>query len=396
MKKLLAFTAFVLCSSAAHAQTPGAQPEYCVTSQSQTANYNQLCISASLSGGAIAVHNFGSATGGLSTSGSLSVSGNLATNITGSTQCLQVSTSGVVSGTGATCGSGGGALANPSSVIGLAAVNGVATSGMRSDGAPALSQAIVPTWTGLHTFSAGATVSTTSGSVPLLIVNNSGSAASGSNLAEMKWSLSAGSSAEAVAFVQGGASPIFQISSASGLTGGMNFVAVAGQATFQSLTGVVQLIGQTGMSLQVPTGTAVASYNPGGPFGFTVPIAIVGVAGNQINSGSINTGNTNSIVLFNGGTPTNSGTIALFEAVLTSLSGGDLQITVTGDASNPFASVVADTGLTGGLKLTASGGPLTLSGTSFVMTTLPGSAGGGGLYMCVDTSGVLYKKSACP
>lgn len=43
-------------------------------------------------------------------------------------------------------------LANPSATIGLAAVNGVATTGMRSDGAPPLSQAIVPTWTGVHTF----------------------------------------------------------------------------------------------------------------------------------------------------------------------------------------------------------------------------------------------------
>ncbi len=42
--------------------------------------------------------------------------------------------------------------ANPSASVGLAAVNGSATSFMRSDGAPALSQAIAPTWTGNHTF----------------------------------------------------------------------------------------------------------------------------------------------------------------------------------------------------------------------------------------------------
>lgn len=44
--------------------------------------------------------------------------------------------------------------ANPSGTIGLAAVNGTATTYVRSDGAPALSQSIVPTWTGAHTFSA--------------------------------------------------------------------------------------------------------------------------------------------------------------------------------------------------------------------------------------------------
>lgn len=43
--------------------------------------------------------------------------------------------------------------ANPTASVGLSAVNGSATTFMRSDAAPALSQAIVPTWTGAtHTF----------------------------------------------------------------------------------------------------------------------------------------------------------------------------------------------------------------------------------------------------
>ena len=44
--------------------------------------------------------------------------------------------------------------ANPTGTIGLSAVNGVLSTYMRSDAAPALSQAIVPTWSGVHTFSA--------------------------------------------------------------------------------------------------------------------------------------------------------------------------------------------------------------------------------------------------
>lgn len=47
----------------------------------------------------------------------------------------------------------GGLAANPGTSIGLTATNGVATTYMRSDGAPALSQAIAPTWTGHHIFS---------------------------------------------------------------------------------------------------------------------------------------------------------------------------------------------------------------------------------------------------
>lgn len=48
-------------------------------------------------------------------------------------------------------------LANPSGNIGLTAVNGSATTAMRSDGHPALDQSIVPTWTGQHTFNGGST-----------------------------------------------------------------------------------------------------------------------------------------------------------------------------------------------------------------------------------------------
>ncbi len=58
-----------------------------------------------------------------------------------------------------TAAGGGTAFANPSASVGLTAVNGSATTMMRSDAAPALSVAIVPTWTGLHTFSNGLTVS---------------------------------------------------------------------------------------------------------------------------------------------------------------------------------------------------------------------------------------------
>jgi hypothetical protein len=44
--------------------------------------------------------------------------------------------------------------ANPTGSAGLTAVNGAAVTFMRSDAAPAINQAIVPTWTGAHTFTA--------------------------------------------------------------------------------------------------------------------------------------------------------------------------------------------------------------------------------------------------
>jgi hypothetical protein len=48
--------------------------------------------------------------------------------------------------------------ANPTAVIGLTAVNGTSPNFIRSDGAPALSQAIAPTWTGTHTFNNSVTL----------------------------------------------------------------------------------------------------------------------------------------------------------------------------------------------------------------------------------------------
>lgn len=50
----------------------------------------------------------------------------------------------------------GAGAADPSVTIGLTAKNGVANTFMRSDAAPAIDQAITPTWSGLHTFAAGA------------------------------------------------------------------------------------------------------------------------------------------------------------------------------------------------------------------------------------------------
>jgi len=53
-------------------------------------------------------------------------------------------------------GSNGATGANPSASVGLAAINGSAATFLRSDGAPALNQAIAPTWTGSHLYSQSA------------------------------------------------------------------------------------------------------------------------------------------------------------------------------------------------------------------------------------------------
>lgn len=75
--------------------------------------------------------------------------------------------------------------ANPTASVGLSAVNGVATTYMRSDGAPALSQSITPTWSGKHIFSAvGSSSADTvqlSSTLPMLRFTDTDAGADGGN-----------------------------------------------------------------------------------------------------------------------------------------------------------------------------------------------------------------------
>lgn len=65
--------------------------------------------------------------------------------------------------------------ANPSTSVGLSTVNGSASTFMRSDGAPALSQSIAPTWTGTHIFNGASTTGTGTAGISLGQSSNHGS-----------------------------------------------------------------------------------------------------------------------------------------------------------------------------------------------------------------------------
>jgi hypothetical protein len=67
-------------------------------------------------------------------------------------------------------------FANPTASVGLAVVNGVATTAMRSDAAPALDQSIAPTWTGAHIFTNAAGIEIES-ALPILHLDESDAAA---------------------------------------------------------------------------------------------------------------------------------------------------------------------------------------------------------------------------
>ena len=66
--------------------------------------------------------------------------------------------------------------ANPTARLGLAAINGTASTFMRSDASPALDQGIVPTWSGSHTFLSSGVFKITglgsTGSDAILLTNN--------------------------------------------------------------------------------------------------------------------------------------------------------------------------------------------------------------------------------
>jgi hypothetical protein len=69
-------------------------------------------------------------------------------------------------------GGGGGTGGNPTALVGLTAVNGAASTFIRSDGAPAMDQSITPTWTGAHIFNS--TVYVNLNSTSAFIVEQSG------------------------------------------------------------------------------------------------------------------------------------------------------------------------------------------------------------------------------
>lgn len=64
--------------------------------------------------------------------------------------------------------------ANPSASVGLSANPGTAVTYMRSDGSPALSVTIMPTWTGLHTFNGGVVVGSPGAGTAVAITNATG------------------------------------------------------------------------------------------------------------------------------------------------------------------------------------------------------------------------------
>ena len=127
----------------------------------------------------------------------LTTDGDLFTRASGAVARLGIGTESyvltVVSGAPAWAATAAGATgADPTASVGLSAVNGSATTFMRSDAAPPLSQAIAPTWTASHTW-----LQNTDAAITLTLDNDSNGA---SNAA--RWAVNSGD-ASAAWFVTG-------------------------------------------------------------------------------------------------------------------------------------------------------------------------------------------------
>ncbi len=165
-------------------------------------------------------------------------------------------------------------LANPSAMIGLTAINGTATTAKRSDAASALSQAIIPTWSGLHTFTAGITATGTS-------------------------AISLGADAAAKAISMGSTTGATSIVQRVG-TGNFSLDGVAGSTYTigaSTTTGTITIGGtaQTG-TIGIGTGTGAQALN-----------LATGAGAKTLSLGSTNTTSTTTINAGTGGVNINTG-----------------------------------------------------------------------------------------
>lgn len=172
-------------------------------------------------------------------------------NSTTLTDALTINQDGSVTAAGAITGSNFTGFANPSASLGLSAVNGSATTAMRSDAAPALSQAIVPTWTGIHTFlQAGIGAVSTDG----IVLSNTTAAAAGAQQWSPRvhwigqgWKTTATAASQTADWiaelipVQGSTNPTSLLQFSAQINGGGYTPAIALGSSGSNLSGVIKL-----------------------------------------------------------------------------------------------------------------------------------------------------------
>jgi hypothetical protein len=243
---------------------------------------------------------------------------------------------------------GGASGANPTGTVGLSAVNGVASTFLRSDGAPPLSQSIAPTWTGVHTWTLTQAANTSTDGVVLADTT----AASAANqqysprlrLTGQGWKTNATAASQSFDYiienqpVQGAANPTGNlVISAQVNGGGYNFV---GEFLSNGAVngGVLQMVGNPSSSAPQYSFTGATNY------GMTCCSSVNGAGGlNLIASGAIDlTANTKGVYI--SGVPLAvSGTLPTISGCGTagSIAGGTSAFTFTvGTGASPCTFTV--------------------------------------------------------
>lgn len=285
--------------------------------------------------------------------------------------------------------------ANPSATLGLTAVNGSAATFLRSDGAPALSQTIVPTWSGIHTFSAapvfnalptGTAVATANTVSTLVARDGSGNFSAGTitasltGHASLDLALTGGTMSGAIAM---GTNNITGVGNVAATTfNGNTFTTGTGVLTLgagktTTISNTMTFTATDGSSVAFGTGGTVL-YN-GGALGTPSSGVATNLTGLPISTGltgagtgvltalGVNVGSAGAFVTFNGalGTPSSG--------VATNLTGTASGLTA-GTATNAVNTAITDVA-TGGTAyltwVTAATGNLPQNVTSTKLTFIP-------------------------
>jgi hypothetical protein len=260
--------------------------------------------------------------------------------------------------------------ANPTASVILTAVNGSATTFMRSDAAPALSQAIIPIWTGLHTFTGGIT---STGTTAISISGDASATTIG---------LGNGTGAKTVTLGSTNTTSSTAVQSGSG---GVNINASNNQPTninTGTSTGTVSIgngtnttISENGnYTLNGNNGAATTSIGTGTTTG---TVAIGGGSGNP--AVTVNNGGTGATTIDNAGTGkvvigNSTGLTGINEA--TPVSTLDVNGSIAGRASavTLTANGVLTVGNTSHIMITSTGAGATVT-TPWTFTLPAGQAG---------------------
>lgn len=257
--------------------------------------------------------------------------------------------------------------ANPTGLVGLTANNGVAGTYTRSDGTPALSQAISPTWSGTHAFNNAITVAgVSSDSWANLDLQNTWLLTSNSNAGQAFINSSTGTLARNSLSIANSARDIRVGVTSTGFSGSAFTGAPAGEAAFLYTPGSLSLTLGSNNTARLTLGTA-GDWSVGGGVGTSGQVLTSNGAGT---APSWQAKGPRTIWARVNGTATCSYAIESGFSTCTKVGAGAYSLGVDASALDPDAPCVAtSTGNVGARVLVADFVGSSVSVTSYSIAT---------------------------